>query len=117
MKGNKEGFWAVQYAGPFGSGFGMLALDTQIVVGADAFGGIWDGTYAFDNGRNAFDVVLTLKFPPEVVSAVTGQGGAGAHEETITFSLPNDFDEQTISLSTNLGPVNAKFRKIRDFPD
>ena len=35
-----EGYYSVDYTGSVGQGFGVMVLDTNIVVGADYAGGI-----------------------------------------------------------------------------
>lgn len=42
---NREGFYAISYEGTAGAGFGVIVLDTGELVGADAMGGEYDGTY------------------------------------------------------------------------
>jgi len=113
----KEGFWSVHYASEVAGGFGVIALDTGTVVGADATGGIWDGTYSFNNRSGMLDVRLRIKFPPHVLSTVTGEVASDGYEETYEVALPNDLGRETAINLTVLGvPVVARFKKIRDFP-
>lgn len=115
---SKEGFWSVQYDSRYGNGFAMIALETQRVVGADCFGGSWDGTYEYDPRGDQFHVTLTILMPSGIISALTGaEAPLGGSAEKIEFAMPNSFDEQPLKLRTETGELNAKLRKIRNWPD
>ena len=55
----REGFWVAQYTGKWGRGAAVLVLDTGKVVGCDAFGGVFDGAYSFDQRANTLEVSAT----------------------------------------------------------
>ena len=111
----KEGFWRVRYASPFGEGFGLLTLDTGLVVGVDASDAIWNGTYEFNQHTGLLDIHLTVRFAPASISMVTA--ASGEHTETYDISLPNDLGrEQVIDLTVIGRPMRVNFKKIREFP-
>src|SRR4051812_34762836 len=113
----REGFWSVYYAGVFGNGMGIIVLDSGMVVGADVTGGIWEGEYQFNSETRQLDIRLTVALPPEILSAVTGQESKVGFREQYQFSLPREMNEEvTHNIQTALGPINAVFKKIRDFP-
>ena len=52
----KEAFYSITYAGATGSwGFGMIVLDTGVIIGADVAGGRYDGSYQFNKQTNMID--------------------------------------------------------------
>jgi hypothetical protein len=113
----KEGFWRVGYGNEAGGGWAVIVLDTGVVVGADSWGGMWDGVYEFDPRTNEIDMELSVVFPPQVFSAVTGQASVRGHKETYSFALPNDFGREIPFEVTIQGrPLAVRFQKIRDFP-
>ena len=64
---NKEGFWTFRYAGNHGSGYGMFALETGIIVGADVMGGTWDGTYEIVDKHFHLDLAVTSPLAPQTL--------------------------------------------------
>src|SRR4051794_14798977 len=107
----REGFWRVHYAGVFGSGMGVIALDRGMGVGADVNGGIWAGEYQFNPGARRLHIRLTVSLPPEVFSAVTGQESAAGFREQSQFTLSREMNEEVVhNIQTALGPINAVFK-------
>ncbi|MDE0942145.1 MAG: hypothetical protein OSB58_06865 [Alphaproteobacteria bacterium] len=112
---NREGFWTFRYAGNHGSGYGMFALETGIIVGADVMGGTWDGTYEIVDKHFHLDLAVT--FPPGTTDVITGATSTTEHTERLTLALPNDFEERDITVQTSRGPLAVNCRKIRGWPD
>ena len=111
-----DGFYALFYTGKVSSGFAVIVLKNGIVTGADVSGGLYDGEYTINADRRTVEGTMKLTTPPGV-SLVTG---APASEHTYTQEFPVsllvDLSEQTVQIQTPTGPVNLKFKKIRDFP-
>jgi hypothetical protein len=114
----KEGFWRVDYRNDVGDGgYAIMVFDTGAIVGTDAWGGIWDGAYKFDQRANVIEMTLMVAFPPEVFSAVTGKGFPQGHSETYAFKQPNDLGREVPFQLTIAGrPMAVRFKKIREFP-
>jgi hypothetical protein len=113
---NREGFWLVRYIGAADWGFGILVFDTGMVVGADVAGGRYDGTYEYYPKTEMLDIDVTVKIPPNVrtVQGVVSQEGLTFKVRT---SMPRDaWDEKPFVAQTDLGPVNATLKKIRNHP-
>ena len=116
----KEGFWSVAYYGESGMGFGVIALETGIMVGADAAGGIWDGEYKYNPNTEQIDLDFSIRLPPEAVSMLTGQTGSQDWlRERHKVSFPNIVDDETeCEVRTPFGfPLRVVFKKIRAWPD
>jgi len=110
-----DGFYAVFYTGKVSSGFAMIVLRNGIVAGADVGGGLYDGKYTVNAAKQTVEGTMRLTTPAGV-SLVTG---APASQQVSTqefpLSLPVELNEQTVQIQTPTGPVNLKFKRIRDF--
>lgn len=114
----REGYYSITYMGATGaSGFGMLALDNGEIIGADAGGVKYDGTYIYNEATKALDAKLTLTVP---AGGILVMGSAPQdHEWQFDFdaSFPRETSETPILIQTQFGPVNVIIRYIRGFPD
>ncbi len=115
--GNREGFWAFKYAGKHVEGFGKFGLETQRIVGADVYGGTWDGTYEYEADGNFFHLELSVNNPAGAVNVVSGPVGPDGRVEVLKLDLPNDFEDQEILLDTYLCTFKVYCKKIRDWAD
>jgi hypothetical protein len=95
-----------------------MVLDSGMLVGADISGTLWDGSYVFNQETRKLDIELTINIPPDAFSVVTGQENTQGFAESHRFSLPREIDEEVVhSLDSKLGPLQATFKKIREFPN
>ena len=110
-----DGIYAMYYTGTAGSGHAVLTMKDGIIAGADAVGGLLDGTYeAAENGN--VDISVTLKSLPGTW-LVTGKlvGKKDGLMQKITATLPRNFGRgNSIGIRTPTGPVNVIFKKLRD---
>ena len=112
----REGFYRIEYEGETGLGFAVLALETNMVVGADAGGGTYDGKYVWNAGSQLLDMKVSV-WVPEGAWVVQGQiAPAGGLRFDVECSFPRIPDNQTIVAKTDLGPVAVQFQLIREFP-
>ncbi|MDF2142822.1 hypothetical protein [Paenirhodobacter sp. CAU 1674] len=107
-----EGFYAVYYTGVSGFGHAVLVIEDGVVTGADATGGVYDGTFSIGaEGTISIEVTLTV---PAGTTLVTGQTLPSPCSQTIKAELPANFaGGQPVPMQTPLGPVNAIFKKLR----
>ena len=111
----REGFYRVEYGGETGLGVAVLALDTNIVVGADAGGGTYDGEYVWNAESRLLDMKVS-GWVPEGAWVVQGQiAPAGGLKFDVECSFPR-IPDKTIVAKTDLGPVAVQFQLIREFP-
>ncbi len=114
----KEGFYSIAFTGQTGdSGFGIFALDTSNVIGADVTGARYDGTYAYNQQTELIDADITLTVPPGVPLV---QGVPARPEEwsfNFTASFPSEAKETPVGVDTPYGPVNTIIRFLRAFKD
>ena len=109
-----NGFYAMYFTGRRGSSHAVLLMKDGVIAGADAAGGVIDGTYS-DKGSGNVDISVTLKIPAGT-PLVTG---AIVEEETsvqkITAELPANLGNgRPVGIRTPTGPVNVIFRRLRN---
>ena len=111
----REGFYKVDYAGVWGLGFAVLAFDSGVVVGADALGGSYDGTYEWNPATSQLDVQVQIQVP----AGVTVVQGQVAPEGGLTFtascSFPREARNEVVRAKTDLGEVNVAINLLRAF--
>lgn len=108
-----EGFYAMYYTGISGFGHAVFILNDGIICGADATGGILDGSYSIsETGTIKFDVELTV---PAGTTLVTGQtASAESLKQKIHATLSDSFSNgQPVPIQTPMGPVNVIFKRLR----
>lgn len=113
-----DGFFQIAFTGTAGSGFGMLVLHKGVVVGADAAGASYDGSYTENEFTRELKFEITLSAPAGVPLVQTGIALAAPISLPISVSLLQDDigSENPTLIQTPLGPVNVLFKKVRDFP-
>ncbi len=82
------GFYVTKYLGPLGGGEGAFYVGNGIVVGTDALGGIYDGSYRVANGVMIGSARLEV---PDGGLLATGQQVQANEPIDVRFSLPIDF--------------------------
>jgi len=110
-----NGFYVAYFTGATGSSMGMFIFQDGAIAGADAGGGRYDGSYKLvDSGASIEGII---KF----ILTIGNQSitGAAATSEPISIDvpikLPTDFNRSDVHrIETELGPINAKFEKVRD---
>jgi hypothetical protein len=55
-----NGFYAVYYTGKAGSGFAIVVFKDGIIAGADASGGLYDGTYTISEDKHILEGTITM---------------------------------------------------------
>ncbi|MCD9146631.1 hypothetical protein [Pseudophaeobacter flagellatus] len=107
-----NGIYAVYYTGVSGMGNGVIVLLDGVVSGADVAGGIYDGTFSsIENGKISIEVNFTV---PAGATLVTGQTLPNALTQQISAHLEQTFaNGNPVRLETQMGPVNAIFKKLR----
>jgi hypothetical protein len=114
----KEGFYSISFSGAYGDGFGMLVLDTGLVVGADATGGTYDGTYEKSLLAGFVDMRMTVTPSAGARPVQTGAPRAAEIAFPVTARVPRHVGgEHRITVQTPLGMVDVVLGKVRDFPN
>ncbi|SOC27660.1 hypothetical protein [Stappia indica] len=107
-----EGFYALYYTGVAGFGHAVLVMRQGIISGADATGGVYDGTYSTVDDTTEAAVKLTV---PAGATLVTGQTLSEPLTQNISATLNSSFaDGHPVAIRTPMGPVNVIFKKLRN---
>ena len=102
------------FTGVAGSGHAVFVMKDGVLVGADALGGVLDGTYTdLGDGNLEVSVVLTV---PAGTSLVTGAvAGRESLTQQVTTRLPTNLGNGSpIGVQTPTGLVNVVFKQLRD---
>lgn len=111
-----NGIYAMYFTGVAGSGHAVFVMKAGLIVGADAVGGVLDGTYN-DIGNGNLDVSITLKVPAGTRLVTGATAGREPFAQQITATLPENLgDGLPIGVQTPTGPVNVVFKRLRDIP-
>ena len=109
-----DGIYAMYYTGRAGRGHALFSMKNGLISGADAVGGLLDGTY--EEGEDGdIDVFLKLKSIPGT-GLVTGKlVQRDDLSQTIKVRLPHYFwSGDSIGIQTPTGPINAIFKRVRE---
>src|SRR5579871_5757699 len=108
-----DGIYLMTYRGAAGWGQGLLVLRDGKVTGADAQGGLYDGTFAQQPEGMTFDVQLTV--PPGVVLVQGTQPQPTTYTVPFKAFLPYQSIEKELPVLVSLppGPVNVIVKRLR----
>lgn len=116
MSSSIDGFYAAYLTGSSGQGLLMLIFRQGTIVGVDATGAKYDGTYSYADG--SFAVKLSILLPPNILLVQGATTGPQGDSSELNFQLPADFLSQPyIRINAKHGPVNAKLTKLRELND
>jgi hypothetical protein len=110
----KSGFYRIVFAGGFGSGVGLLAIQDGKIVGVDGGGGEYDGYYREDATADSVTIHLEVTIPPNM-PVVTGER-ARAEPWTLPIDATlraNFANGMPINITTSAGPINVSFNLLR----
>ncbi|MET4479630.1 hypothetical protein [Bradyrhizobium sp. F1.13.3] len=110
-----EGFYVAYLTGRAGSSLLLFAIRGSDLIGVDAGGLKYDGKVSKTTEGWKCTVVYTI--PAGSPELITGADAPSTDQRIpLEFSLPPDFSNgQIIGIATPLGPVNAKFQKLREW--
>lgn len=108
-----EGFYSITFRGASDWGMGMLILQKGQVVGSDAGGVQYDGTYQ-DIG-DSISINITMTVPPGVplVQGIPARPQKYTVPIEATLSKHAIESSQPILLQLPPGPINVIFRQLR----
>jgi hypothetical protein len=108
----EQGYYAFNYQGMTGFGFGCLRLENGRIAGFDFLRGRYDGTYQ-RAANGSFQTTLSMIFPPGVL-LVTG-APAPTSPVQMTGTLPANFGAGAPFLFNTVGgTVQVSMIKMRD---
>jgi hypothetical protein len=91
----------------------LFVIRGTTFTGADIGGLKYDGTIEKTSSGIKCSIVYII---PAGASLITGTDPPSSDQRIpVEFLLPEDFwNGQTVGIATPLGPVNARFQKLRD---
>lgn len=107
-------FYKMEYVGHTGLGIGALYVGRGVIIGADAGGGYYNGTYTDQGGRLKGNATLSM---PKGGSLVTGQQVPAGGKIPLSVDWPSNFYDgkpQTVMVMGNA--VRVVFEKVGDIP-
>lgn len=112
-----DGFYVGYMSAGSGYGVVMFIFQGKTIVGVDAGGVKFDGTFDANEDGSSLQGKITVSAPPNI-SLVQGiSTGAEGLTYNLPFSMPTDFlDKPFIKIDTPFGAVNVKLEKLRDIP-
>ncbi|OCJ63477.1 hypothetical protein A6U97_13410 [Agrobacterium tumefaciens] len=112
-----DGFY-VGYMSADGYGVVLFVFKGNNIVGVDAGGVKFDGSYTQDLTTNSFKGNITVDAPPNIDLIQGINTGPNGLKYEVPFSMPENFLEAPfIRVDTPFGPVNIKLEKLRDLGD
>jgi hypothetical protein len=111
-----KALYVAYFTGVAGQSIGLFCIGDGLLIGIDVAAMQYDGAYTTkDDGSLEGAVQYVL---PAGVSLITGApAGVAPTRIKTNLNFPADFaDGRVITIDTPLGPVNARFEKIRDIP-
>lgn len=102
------------FTGSAGSGHAVFVMMGGVITGADAVGGILDGTYK-QAGDGHLDVEVSLTVPAGARLVTGAVAGENPLSQEIKARLPENLgDGKPVTVQTPTGPVNVIFKRLRD---
>jgi hypothetical protein len=112
-----NGFYAAYLSGKAAQAFAMLIIRNGKIVGAGAFGEVFDGQYE-DAGEGILSVTVLTKSPPNMAAIQGGTTVPDGETDELTFKLPHNFSSQDhLRIETRRGPINVKLVRLRGLDD
>jgi hypothetical protein len=109
-----EGFYAGYFTGAAGNGLGLFIFTNGSIVGVDAIGVRFDGTYRKTEEGTGFSISVTVTAPAggQLVQG-TSTGETGLIYQ-VDAKIPVDFENTNfLTLATQYGAVNVRLKKLR----
>jgi len=109
-----DGFYAGYMTARAGTSVLLLIIKDQKITGVDIGGLKYDGEIT-ENKDGGFHFSVVYLVPPGT-SLITGSPPATSPQRVpLELDLPKTFaNGQTIRIETPLGPLNARFERLRD---
>ena len=109
-----DGIYSVYMAGQAGVSQALLLIKDGILVGADVGGLKYDGEIEAKPDGTGFSCSVVYVIPAGASLITTANSPTEAMQIPLKFELPIDFAQGApIRIETPLGPVNARFEKLR----
>lgn len=110
-----NGFYSGYFTGIAGVSIGMFIFKDEIISGADAGGGQYEGSYTFIENNKFIEGIIKFILPVGHHSITGKVATTEPIVLEVQIKLPTEIDKNEIHLiKTPIGNINAKFNKIKD---
>lgn len=108
--------YAAFFTGVAGQSIGLFYIGNGLLAGIDVATTQYDGSYSTKPDGSIEGVVEYVL--PAGVSSITGSPtGVAPTRISLNLMLPVGFDDgRVVAIQTPVGPLNAKFQKIKEIP-
>jgi hypothetical protein len=112
-----DGFYVGYMSGKGENGYGIVlfVIKQNNIVGVDAGGVKFDGTYSEDKEKGGYSGHMKVVAPPNI-QLIQGinTGPSGLTYEVPLFMPANFVELPSFRVDTPLGPVNVRLERLRD---
>jgi hypothetical protein len=111
-----KALYVAYFTGVAGQSIGLFYIGDGLLVGVDVATMQYHGSYKTKRDGSMEGVVEYVL--PAGTSLITGApAGVAPTRVSVKLTLPAGFDDgRVITIETPLGPVNAKFERVKDIP-
>jgi len=111
----EKALYIAYLTGSGGQSIGLFYVGGGVIAGIDVGAMQYDGSYSTTQDGS---LAGTLNYVvPAGANLITGPSAPTPMKVPLELRLPAGFaDGRVVSINTPLGPVNAKFEKLKDLP-
>jgi hypothetical protein len=108
-----NGIYLGYMTGMYGNGLALILIREGVIVGADAGGMMLDGSYS--SAGHGYHVKVAISIPPGCVTIHGIPSGEKGLRYEVEANVPSNLESVPfLTFPTPFGPVNCRFKKIRD---
>ena len=112
----RAALYAAYLTGTAGQSIGLFYIGDGILAGIDVGTMKYDGAYT-TNPDGSLEGAIEYIIPAGGPLITGGTPSVSTARITVPLKLPVGFDDgRVITINTPLGPVNARFEKVKDLP-
>lgn len=110
-----NGFYAAYYTGEVGIGFAVLVLTDGTIMGADATGGMYDGSYTEKDDGSSISGKISVVVPAGTILVTGAPPQAQPYKFEFPINLSMDAVEkgQVVPLQLPTGSINVTIKRLR----
>jgi hypothetical protein len=111
-----KALYVAYLTGVAGQSIGLFYIGDGIIAGVDAGTMQYNGAYVA-NKDGSMEGAVEYVIPGGTPLITGAPASLTPTRVTVKLALPKGFDDgRVVAIETPLGPVNAKFEKLRDIP-
>lgn len=112
----KEGFYRIEVPNLYGPWTALVAMEAGQIVGCNTDGGLFDGTYQWNEQTQQLDTESTIT-TKKTLFPVEGAMVRAGKSMNVRVSFPRETAAITVPANTEFGPVSVRISFVRAIPD